>query len=521
MDKRTINCWIMYHQIHKMLNEGSTLTQISSFLGLDRRTVKKYAKMNEQGYEAFLCQKDERRKLLSPYESFVKEKLLLLPSASTAQLHDWLKEHHAEFPVTGPRTVYNFVMWVRQKHCIIQEAKIRDYFPVEELPYGAQGQVDFGQYILRSEQGRKKVYFFSMVLSCSRHKYVYFCDRPFTTKIAIDAHEAAFKFFEGIPLELVYDQDRLFLVDENLGNLLLTREFKTYVTERDYRLYFCRKSDPESKGKIENVIGYIKKNFLYGRVYHDIQTLQLQAVSWLQRTGNAMVHGSTGKVPQQEWQIEKQHLSGWAPISLLPDWLMSSVLKNNTFNYRGNAYSLPLGTYTGKKANYVKLRLEDDMLQVYNPDEELLCRHKVPFNKGNLIINTDHKRDKSAKINELISQTAALFPNPDKAQQYLLKVKELKPRYVRDQLLAIRDAIGGTNATVLESAIAECMDNAFFDAGTFKQVLKKHNKASVGIKPQAIIKLLDPAHLQKAETRPASSDISLYEDLFNHKPNKQ
>jgi transposase len=519
MDKKTISNWIMYHQIHKMLASGSSLREISSFIGIDRRTVKKLTRMNEQEYEAFLCDKEERRKLLTPYESFVKEKLLQVPSASAAQLHDWLKEHHDDFPETGQRTVYNFVIWVRQKYHILQEAKLRDYFPVEELPYGAQGQVDFGQYTLRCDQGRKKVYFFSMVLSRSRYKFVYFSDRSFTTKTAVDAHEAAFKFFEGIPLELVYDQDRLFLVDENLGDLLLTREFKTYVHERDYRLYFCRKSDPESKGKIENVIGYIKKNFLYGRVYHDIQTLQLQAVSWLARTGNAMVHGATGKVPKQEWQIEKQHLSSWAPISLLPDWLMSSVLKNNTFNYSGNAYSLPLGTYTGKKANYVKLRLDDDMLQVYDPNEELLCRHKVPFNKGNLIINTDHKRDKSAKINELIGQTAALFQDKDKAERYLLKVKELKPRYVRDQLLAIRDAVSGASSAAVESSIEECMVNAFFDAGTFKQVLKKHDKlAGKTDKPQAIIKLLDPSHLPKAETRPASSDINLYEDLFNNKP---
>ena len=71
----------------------------------------------------------------------------------------------------------------------------------------------------------------------------------------------------------------------------------------------------------------------------------------------------------------------------------------------------------------------------------------------------------------------------------------------------------------VESAMEECMVNAFFDASTFKQVLKKHAKSSVYMAaPQAIIKLLDPSHVQKAETRPASSDINLYENLFNIKP---
>ena len=43
----------MYHQIHKMLVEGSTFTEIANYLGLDRRTVKKYAGMNQQEYEEF------------------------------------------------------------------------------------------------------------------------------------------------------------------------------------------------------------------------------------------------------------------------------------------------------------------------------------------------------------------------------------------------------------------------------------------------------------------------------------
>jgi len=39
-------------------------------------------------------------------------------------------------------------------------------------------------------------------------KYVRFSAIPFTSRTAIDAHEKAFKFFEGIPKEVVYDQDR-------------------------------------------------------------------------------------------------------------------------------------------------------------------------------------------------------------------------------------------------------------------------------------------------------------------------
>ncbi|MCW3090478.1 MAG: integrase core domain protein [Ferruginibacter sp.] len=174
--------------------------------------------MNEAQHASFLDKKEIRTKVLSAYESFVKDRLSVYPSSSVAQLQDWLKEHHPDFAKTSPKTVYNFVMAIRQKYDIPVEGDSREFFVVERLPYGFQGQADFGQYTLRStDQRRKKVHFFVMMLSRSRMKFVRFSDNPFTTVTAIDAHEEALAFFKGVPVEVVYDKDRLFLIDERLG----------------------------------------------------------------------------------------------------------------------------------------------------------------------------------------------------------------------------------------------------------------------------------------------------------------
>ena len=85
-------------------------------------------------------------KKLSPYEDFVKSKLEAFADTSTAQMFDWLKERYADLPKVSTRTVYNFVMYVRGKHNLPVVPSQRDYFPVEELPFGHQAQVDFGQY---------------------------------------------------------------------------------------------------------------------------------------------------------------------------------------------------------------------------------------------------------------------------------------------------------------------------------------------------------------------------------------
>ena len=153
-------------------------------------------------------------------------------------MHDWLMEHFPNFPGVTAKTVYNFVMWVRQKHHLPQTRPIREYNAVEELPYGLQAQVDFGQYNMRDGLAKRvKVWFFAMSLSRSRYKYIFFSDIPFTSHTAIVAHEKAFSFFNGIPDQIVYDQDKLFLTDENRGDLLLTSAFKDYCRERKVRYY--------------------------------------------------------------------------------------------------------------------------------------------------------------------------------------------------------------------------------------------------------------------------------------------
>lgn len=118
---------------------------------------------------------------------------------------------------------------------------------VPELDYGLQGQADFGFYNMKTTLGKiKKVQFFTLVLSRSRYKYVFFSDTPFTVISVIEAHEKAFRYLGGRPKELVYDQDRLFLIDENLGDLVLTAEFRVYVRESGFSTWFCRRADPES-----------------------------------------------------------------------------------------------------------------------------------------------------------------------------------------------------------------------------------------------------------------------------------
>ena len=49
-------------------------------------------------------------------------------------------------------------------------------------------------------------------------------------------------------------------VSENAGDLVLTEAFETYVRYAGFTVHLCRGYDPQSIGKIERVVGYIKNN---------------------------------------------------------------------------------------------------------------------------------------------------------------------------------------------------------------------------------------------------------------------
>src|SRR5665811_777483 len=514
MTTKDLNNWIMYYEIHKLERLGFSKPKIARYLVIDARTVNKYLQMTEEEYENFLLAGQYRSKILAPYETFVKERLSLYQDTSAAQIHDWLKEHHPYFIETNPRTVYNFVMFVRQKYNLSIVKMEREYFPVEELPYGEQAQIDFGQYKMRMANGkRKKISFFAMVLSRSRMKYIWFWDKSYTSQDVCEAHEKAFAFYAGIPKTVVYDQDRTMVVDENIGDIILTSTFKQYTRSRSFKLHFCRKADPESKGKVENVVQYVKKNFLYNRSYWDMDTLNTEASAWLARTANALAHNFTKKVPQEEFYVEKEHLNPYTPLIIENrETKAYHVRKTNAIAYKSNFYSVPMGTYKGTGTQVIIKEIAD-ILKIYSSDQELICTHKISSKKGQLIANTNHKRDTSKSLDQMMLLATSYFTDKDMAAQYLQKIARKLPRYIRDHLQVILKALDGSEKQAADSALDFCLKNDILNGYDFEQVLSVEAPQIISL--QKGIRLLDKNNSEKANQVPEKSDLREYENIIN------
>jgi len=517
MNKNDAEKLIMYYEIHKRKINGDNPTRIARNLGIDYRTVKKYLKMTESKYISFLEKQAFRSKVLDSYEHFIHSRLEDCPEASAAQIFDWLKENFPDMPAVDEKTVFNYTLHVRRKHGIPKPFVSREFLQIPELPYGRQAQVDFGEYTMRTDQGgRKKIYFFSMVLSRSRYKFVFFSDAPFTTITTIEAHEMAFDYFGGFPDQVVYDQDSLLLISENHGDLLLTGQFRSYVSQRSFKIHFCRKSDPQTKGKIENVIKYIKYNFLRGRIYANIQILNGQGLSWLSRTANAKMHAATKLVPQLEWEKEKLHLS---PVSNLfvPESPLKSytVRKDNVVLFKSNFYRVPIGTYNGPgTVGWLKQTPENELI-IYDSSKTELARYKISPERGKLIGNNNFKRDYSSGIDMLIDELSSLFEESQKAQEYFSRLRKENPRYIRDQLYLIKKMTETDSMELINQALDFCTANSIYKATDFKSVVIKLQADQKNLQKQQQpiqIKTLDKSSFK---IKPQKSSISDYKNLMS------
>ncbi|SHH28059.1 hypothetical protein SAMN02745177_02073, partial [Desulforamulus hydrothermalis Lam5 = DSM 18033] len=136
----------------------------------------------------------------------------------------------------------------------------------------------------------------------------------------------------------------LILVSENYGDLIMTHEFAAYAKKRGFQIYMCRKQDPESKGRIENVVGYVKKNFAKHRMFFNLDKLNEDCLAWLERTGNGKKHNTTKKIPAEVFVLEKQHLRPVLEKMEISctNSITRRVRKDNTVWYNGNRYSVPL-----------------------------------------------------------------------------------------------------------------------------------------------------------------------------------
>ena len=477
--KERMTNWKMYSQIQRYKEMGFSKTQTRKKLRINFRTVRKYWEMPAEAFTQNQAHTKSRSKKPDVYRKEVLEWIQTYPDISAAQLYDWLQEKYEEKIDFSERTFRDYIRKLRIEEKIPKSKPTRQYEAVNDPPMGYQAQVDMGeQWVITSCGKRKKLYCFAMVLSHSRQKYAWWQTHPFTTETFVQAHEKAFLFYGGKPKEIAYDQDKVLAVSENYGDILFTNGFQRYWEVRQFKIYLCRKSDPESKGRIEAVVKYVKNNFAKHRTFTDIESFNDACLEWLQRRGNGKKHEITQKVPAEVFLIEKDYLT---PVpryeaTASASRLLYHVRKDNTVLYKTNRYQLPKGTYQPGKQ--VQLTIQDASLVITDKDTQTMyARHTVSKGKGQLIQPHHAKRELNKTQSEMVAIVCDFFGNTPEIEKYLGEIQKEKPRYFKDQLSLLRETCEHPLLKKYRyDALVYCMKYQLYSAVHFTSAAQYYNE---------------------------------------------
>jgi transposase len=183
-----------------------------------------------------------------------------------------------------------------------------------ETAPGHQAQVDFAEF--RLPWGKR--YALVVVLGYSRLLWLQFFRRQ-TMAVLMRGLEEAFEFFGGVTSELLFDQLKAVIIDDERldgGRLLENAEFLRFAAHWGFRIRACRPYRARTKGKVERPISYVRQSFFYGRSFLNDDDLNAQALSWMARTANVRLHRTILEAPQARFERDERGLL--EPLALQP-----------------------------------------------------------------------------------------------------------------------------------------------------------------------------------------------------------
>jgi transposase len=432
--------WIVIHKIKSLYDNGNGLTErkIAKELGLSRNTVSKYLHKPETEI-ARKIDEIARTKKLDAYRVYIIQLLQTYPNLSAVKVMRKLKAKIDSLAVSD-RSVRRYIEGLKAE---ISFKQPRYYEPVVDMVPGVQCQVDGGELRGVMIGGKETtVYFMVFVLSYSRLMHVSLSAQPIDTQTLIYQHDAAFRYFGGMPQECVYDQTKLVVIHEIFRELELNQRFHQYATGAGFHIRVCEGYDPESKGKVESGVKYVKQNGLYGETFIDWKSLETYMADWLDTVANKRLHGTTG---QQPWPYYDYEEKGKMQPYLTPTCLPAKstaqetrqVDKTSLISWQSNKYSVPMAYQSAQ----VAVSAEAGQLLINDlASGDRIAEHLISLEKGQIIKNTHHYRDMKQRIETL---EAALEEQLGglASQRLCALLKATSPKIYKDQLLGAKQVI--------------------------------------------------------------------------------
>jgi len=211
----------------------------------------------------------------------------------------------------------------------------------------------------------------------------------------------------------------------------------------------------QAKGRVENGVGYVKKNFLNGLEIPSFAAIHPAAIQWRDTVANVRIHGETHQKPIDLFTQEKPRLR---PLPVMPyDCAVVRPIGANGCCHvvlDTNRYSVP-HLYASQK---LTLKLYPDQVLLFH-HETLIATHPRCYDRRQKISNPDHTRDLLAQRKKAREQTLLLtfLALSAHAEAYARKLedKRLNSRHHIQKIVALSEIYGPEKVNrALQDALA-------------------------------------------------------------------
>lgn len=479
-----------YCKIRDHLDRQSlTQAQTAQALGLDVRTVSKWAEVKQFQPRAG---NTPRTGKLDAFKGQIVRWLDTHPY-SAQQIYQRLCEAGFE----GGRTIVkDYVQRIRPR---APQAFLKlDFAP------GEAAQVDWGEMGTVAVGGtRRRLSFFLMVLCYSRRMYLEFTVSQ-TSEFFLACHERAFAAFGGVPQRLLIDNLKSAVLQRLAGVApVFNPKYLDFSRHWGFAISACNVRSGWEKGRVENGVGYVKKNFLAGLELTDLAAVQAAGSLWMNTVANVRLHESTHERPIDRFEQERTVLKPLNPNGFDLARIVR-VRANKQFRVAldSNHYSVP-----AKYANqHVILKAYDDRLCIY-ADDKLIARHVRCMDRHQDIEDPLHpqallEQRRSAREQRLLVQFLAISP---RAQAYResLEATRVDARAHLRRIVALVEMHGQESVA---RAIDDGLELKAFSAEYIAHMLAARRR--IGTEPGAL-QLTRGADLLELELPPP--DLSIYD----------
>ncbi len=413
-----------YCKVIQLHQKNLKPTQIARNLSLDLRTVLHW--IEEGAYRPRATPR--RTSKLDPYKPQIV-RWLENYQYTGVQILQRLREDGYE---GGRSILQEYILTIRPR-------RFKAYLTLSFAP-GECAQVDWGQYgSVPVGSTQRRLSFFVMVLCYSRMMYVEFTVLQ-SMEHFLACHQNAFHFFGAVPEKIMVDNLKSAVIRRLIGQApVFNPRYLDFANHHGFKIKACGVGKGNEKGRVENAVGYVKKNFLGGLEIPDFSAVNPAARHWMETIANVRVHGATRKKPVDLFKVEKPALR---PLPEAPYEVAVSRMVRATNRFRvkvdTNRYSVP-AEYAGQR---LALKAYPDRLCIYH-NAQLIAQHPRCYDRNKDFEHPDHPRAllvqrRAAKEQRLLMRFLTLSP---KAEAYYQQLRErrMNPRHHIRQIVALSE----------------------------------------------------------------------------------